>query len=364
MAEEHPESPTGAARIYIAGLALACAFRAVDHYEWPWTTDSAVSAGLSAMLTIGDWKLPWILHRAGPRSTRFLNLLASDPRWWIASILVYLLVGTFSPVIEQKRWPFSVWFAGPSQEEVDSLHARLNATAKDLNDAQQQIAREPAQRAADLAKLRSEGAATQQQLDSARAELAKARKDTENANSQIAELQKKLEETKKTESYPSLLPTSKTTLGLWSPTLSSSTLLSILAPLTTLPLEQPPNQANIVGSVRLHYNAYSNSLELISNDDAIAKIDVGQETSSITSTMLPLFSLKVSFKSESGPFEVRIAGSDPDILIGRSAPVSYSVSENTKSYVKIGMDLSNRSSGLSIGTTPSEITMTFYKRGS
>jgi hypothetical protein len=113
MAEEHPESPTAAARTYIAGIALACAFRAVEHYEYFWNMDSIISAGLAAMLTIGDWKLPWILKKAGPQTTCLLNQLASDPRWWVGSIFLYLLIGTFSPFIEQWRLPFSVWSSHP-----------------------------------------------------------------------------------------------------------------------------------------------------------------------------------------------------------------------------------------------------------
>ncbi len=98
--------------------------------------------------------------------------LGISPNWIVGVIALLLLCVAISPFVEEKRWPFLAWFVGPSAEEFQGLKSRLNRTEKDLNDAQERIAREPARRAADLATLQSQVTVAQQERDQARQQLA------------------------------------------------------------------------------------------------------------------------------------------------------------------------------------------------
>jgi hypothetical protein len=133
MAEILPETPTAAARTLIAGLALGCAFRCVDKFAAETWVDSAVSAIAAISLTIVDYKLSKILSWAGPQATERLNRVAGDPRWWIAFILVLLLQGALSPLIEEKRLPFAQWFKAPPVIVHDVVHEP--ATAEEIDKA-------------------------------------------------------------------------------------------------------------------------------------------------------------------------------------------------------------------------------------
>lgn len=49
--------------------------------------------------------------------------IATDPRWWLATLLVFLIVMAASPYVEQRRWPF---------EWVASLRASFSPSAQEI----------------------------------------------------------------------------------------------------------------------------------------------------------------------------------------------------------------------------------------
>lgn len=137
MSEAVPETPTKAARVLILGFALACTFRAVEHYEWPWTADSAASLGLAVVLTIADWKLPWVLRQAGPRATQTLNNVATDARWWIAiGFGIFLLMSVsegFTFLRNTVNHPSGlVWGNPPTESDFDGRPLGLHWAANFL----------------------------------------------------------------------------------------------------------------------------------------------------------------------------------------------------------------------------------------
>jgi hypothetical protein len=136
-----PETPTAAARALILAFALALAFRCVDRFGPGTYTDSA-ACGIGAVgLTIVDFKLKWVLEKAGPGAAKTLNNVATDARWWIVTALVFLLVLTFSPFVEQHRWPFSTpepVVSAPNQSlpSDTALIAKLRSENADLRKTQ------------------------------------------------------------------------------------------------------------------------------------------------------------------------------------------------------------------------------------
>jgi hypothetical protein len=108
--EHLAESPTSAARALVGFFALALAARAVEKFGWDTYVDSVVSAILAVALVIIAYKLPSIMNRFGREATTKLNRIASDPKWWILIVIVFILQGALWPYVQEKRWPFSTWF--------------------------------------------------------------------------------------------------------------------------------------------------------------------------------------------------------------------------------------------------------------
>ncbi|MGA8170285.1 MAG: hypothetical protein WB816_05570, partial [Methylocystis sp.] len=72
--------------------------------------------------------------------------IALSPRWWLAVVLVGLMAVSLSPFIEQKRWPFSAWFApsnAPSTDgcvrESKQIQERLGVKTQENQDLSQQL---------------------------------------------------------------------------------------------------------------------------------------------------------------------------------------------------------------------------------
>lgn len=101
-----PDTPTRAARALIAAFAGALALKAVETFEPQHYLAPAAYAIAAIVVAIIDYKLPWVLAKAGQEPTRTLNLIATDARWWVGIFLVFLLVVALSPFVEQRRWPF------------------------------------------------------------------------------------------------------------------------------------------------------------------------------------------------------------------------------------------------------------------
>ena len=101
MSEGLPETPTAAARVYLAGLSLALIFRGVDTFK-PETNSSAVLCFvLAAGIAVVDLRLTWFITKLGPRFGRTLNMVATDARWWVGTTLFFIAITSFSPIFEK-----------------------------------------------------------------------------------------------------------------------------------------------------------------------------------------------------------------------------------------------------------------------
>jgi hypothetical protein len=58
----------------------------------------------------------------------------------VGVISIGLLVLALSPFVEEKRWPFSAWFAAPRSEELENLRSQLTTLAQERDQARQQFA--------------------------------------------------------------------------------------------------------------------------------------------------------------------------------------------------------------------------------
>jgi hypothetical protein len=314
----------------------------------------ALRAGTSVVALLGVTAM--LIYRE-----RLLLKLRNPSPWLIAAIACTTLwVLSASPFIEQKRWPFSVWFPNPITD-AEPQKATLIDWLKQAQQERDQttVERNSAQKswADDLKKMQaiqSQLTGAQQERDMAQAELAKARKAGEDANNKATTLQKELDDAKKPSPYAGALfpPPTRVPLG------TVDTHSSILS------LEKSFNEANRIGSAKLRFYENSNSLEIVEKGDAIAKVDIETEQSNITARALPLFSAKFSFKSESGPFDVRASGSGSTAQLSNLNPLSYWVLENTRRHINVSLDLANQKGGVSFSIIPREITITFYKSGS
>jgi hypothetical protein len=97
-------------RAYIEGWVLALTFGAEEELR-----AANVGTGLlvSAMSIIGQIiviKWPKLRARIAERTPNFtdkFSALVSDPRWWVATLAIFLMFLALSPYIQQRRWPFS-----------------------------------------------------------------------------------------------------------------------------------------------------------------------------------------------------------------------------------------------------------------
>jgi hypothetical protein len=110
---------------------------------------------------LSEFWYKWAKIRAAlaPRIPTFFekfNKLASDPRWWIATLAGFLLYVVLSPFIQEGRWP-AIPFVGFSTSTVVVHEA---PTAEDIAKAQAPIK-------ADLGAANQRAASLQAQLDTA-----------------------------------------------------------------------------------------------------------------------------------------------------------------------------------------------------
>lgn len=130
-----PETPTKAARALIGWFAGALAFKCIETIDaglWP-----SLGYGAGAVIVaIGDYKLPALLA-GSPRLTKTLNGVAGDARWWVAIGMLTLFIGTLSPYVEQRRWPFSTVFhdAAPADAVAKAVEEQMQSIRFQLNGA-------------------------------------------------------------------------------------------------------------------------------------------------------------------------------------------------------------------------------------
>jgi hypothetical protein len=98
-----PETPVAAARVFIAGLALAVIFRAVEKFDWPEWHEAAIWGLVALVLTVVDIKLSWVVQMVGLRASKTLNLVATDARWWIGSLLAIFIFVGLSPLLRDSH---------------------------------------------------------------------------------------------------------------------------------------------------------------------------------------------------------------------------------------------------------------------
>jgi hypothetical protein len=131
VSEQPAETPTKAARVLLGWFAGGLAFQCIEKYANAPTIWPSIGYGLAAVVVaVGDYKLPWLLSKS-PKLTASINRWAADARLWIAIGLCTLLIGIFSPFVEQQRWPFSTWFqttngaSNVSKTDYDALNEKL-----------------------------------------------------------------------------------------------------------------------------------------------------------------------------------------------------------------------------------------------
>lgn len=333
MSEEIPETTDAAIRGWIVAIAFTLVLVGGELMSEKdasavrfWLGLGLVVAGLPCYLSAGWWKT--LKPNLNVRFLLTLNGVATDARWWFGILVAFLVFLTFSPFIEQKRWPFSVWFAGPSQEEVDNLRSRLNTTMKDLNDAQQQIAREPARMAGALTKAQEERNA--------------ARKEADDANAKIAALQRELDAAKQQTANRFSLRTTPS--------------ISLLPSDNLLLYNKPIDIGSAVSAATLSYDIYNNSLSMVNKDYNISDIKIEQEHGKISYVPLHVFIITVVFKEYIGPVQAFSYQERSFINLQSTAgsPQPVAVGYNEKNWLTATLDLSSALAG--------NITITFYKK--
>jgi hypothetical protein len=168
MAEGPQENPTFAARAFIGGYVLAIASKAADRFDVGSYAQFAAYTLAAFVLAVVEYNLKWLLSTAAPGAAARLNRMAVDPRWWTTTAIVLLAVMTFSPYVEQRRWPFAAnqtatgdtakFTASNSgsgddtalksqladaNQRAASLQSRLDAAIKDRDLARQAAAQPP-----------------------------------------------------------------------------------------------------------------------------------------------------------------------------------------------------------------------------
>lgn len=113
----------------------------------------------------------WVRLRVfvGPRFTATATSVATDFRWWVGAVISIFAFLTFSPFVEQHRWPFTAVIheaggAAPSMVQVE--------TWLPLSDAIEKFV--PAELLKNWHDLQREGPESQSQMQQANQEIDKA----------------------------------------------------------------------------------------------------------------------------------------------------------------------------------------------
>jgi hypothetical protein len=159
-------------RVYIEGWALALIFGTVDKAlvgDW-WAAFVCAAMSAFCQFVVIRWSA-WLKAHPENRLIITLHAVATDARWWIATVVFFLSFIALSPYVEQHRWPFSsvpvaTFPSPPTQDMVPR---------------------------ADFENLKAESAVAQAQLDSTKRELETARQ----AKAQLDTKTQQLEDAKR-----------------------------------------------------------------------------------------------------------------------------------------------------------------------
>src|SRR5437660_375408 len=91
MADDAPENAGQAVRNYLGGLGFIVTLIGAELMKegQPWLGGALVTAGLPIFLSGVLWR--WIQGRLATGVSTKLNLVAADPRWWIASLFLIII---------------------------------------------------------------------------------------------------------------------------------------------------------------------------------------------------------------------------------------------------------------------------------
>jgi hypothetical protein len=143
MSDDLPETGDKAIRWFVGFFVLG----AVLEGWGAWHHDESIRAleywGVATVLTALGVFWTKIRTWAGPRFSATAAHVATDFRWWVVAIISILSLITFSPFVEQRRWPFSAWTAPsvihdpPSAEDIAKATAPIRT---ELEASQHQVA--------------------------------------------------------------------------------------------------------------------------------------------------------------------------------------------------------------------------------
>jgi hypothetical protein len=125
-----------ATRVYFEGWVLALTFATQEEARagrWGYAV-ACFLIGAFLQLVVIRWD--WI--RRNPRLATTARNVATDARWWVGTLILFLVFLAFSPYVEQARWPYS-WLPTEGRARIQSLEDQLDAQRHDLVTAQQQI---------------------------------------------------------------------------------------------------------------------------------------------------------------------------------------------------------------------------------
>lgn len=166
--EALPKTPKELLAAIWAIIAGAAGLQSVDsivHRDWlsaiPALAIFLALCGIAAMLIFSERLRPW--------ATRI------SPNWIVGACATLLIIIALSPFVEERRWPFSAWFApklseadiaiakkqqsDEDQAQIAKLTTQLNTVTNDLSTARQAIAASPL---ASLPKINSRNRTTEQ----------------------------------------------------------------------------------------------------------------------------------------------------------------------------------------------------------
>jgi hypothetical protein len=102
-----PQDADNAVRAFILLFALGFVLRGIDVMDHD-MAGAIAKWFIAAVISVFDFNYIRIRNTLGTSFAATAAKVGTDFRWWVSAILVVLLWGAISPLIERQRWPFSV----------------------------------------------------------------------------------------------------------------------------------------------------------------------------------------------------------------------------------------------------------------
>ena len=187
-----PDTPDKAIQAYLSMLAWIAILEGVSmilHGENYPIAISAVVVG--TMLFLAAYKWDALKARINEHLVESLGRTATDARWWIAAMMLAMIVVVFSPYVEQRRWPFT------QQQDVSLTPTVVHGppSAEDIEKA--------------TTPIRAELNAAKQRAQNFAAQLTAAQEDAAHARTQLEEFQRQMAAAGRNEFVFSPLPIKK-----------------------------------------------------------------------------------------------------------------------------------------------------------